>query len=395
MMMARTSADRCPGVLRLHEAADGSLARVRVPGGILGIEHLTGLIWNAETLGDGHVEVTSRGNVQLRGLTDVDDLLVRSLTAYGFLPNPDLELARTILVSPLSGLDGRGLRDATRELSALDQKICATDTLSGLSGRFAFGLDDGRGDVLGLSPDLTAVAVDAARYSFVVAGRPTGLAAPAAAVPDLLVDAAAHFVAWAQARDQRVWRIEEALDGVGAVTARLASAAQVVPWAGPLPTPAPPPGTGRVEHGGRVHLVAAVPWGRAPAPVWRLLGGLCGPAGVRVTPWNTVVLTDVRHPVGAAAALTKVGLHPHPGTPWARVSACIGGRGCARTGRDVRAEAAAMLGDGAAAIADLELGRAGSTARVHWSGCERRCGRPRLPYRDLLAVQGGWSAEDR
>lgn len=393
--MTRTTADRCPGVLRLHEAADGSLARVRVPGGLLGIEGLTGLIWNAETLGDGHLEVTSRGNVQLRGLTDVDDLLVRSLTAYGFLPNPDLELARTILISPLSGLDGRGRRDVTRELPVLDEKICATDTLAGLSGRFAFGLDDGRGDVLGLAPDLTAVAVDAERYSFVVAGQPTDVAAPAPEVPALLVDAASYFLAWAQARGRRLGRIEETADGIAAVTARLAAAAHAVSWAGTLPTPAPPPETGTVEHAGRVHLVAAVPWGRAPAPVWRLLGDLAGPAGVRVTPWKTVVLTDVQNPAATSAALTEVGLHPRPGTVWARVSACTGGRGCARTGRDVRTEAAAMLREGAAALADLELNRAGSTARVHWSGCERRCGRPRLPYRDLLAVEEGWSAEHR
>jgi len=64
----RTRADRCPGVLRLAEAADGYLARIRLPGGLIGAGQLRALARLADELGDGRVELTSRGNVQLRGL---------------------------------------------------------------------------------------------------------------------------------------------------------------------------------------------------------------------------------------------------------------------------------------------------------------------------------------
>jgi len=62
------AADRCPGVLRLAEAADGYLARIRLPGGLIGAGPMRVLARLAGDLGDGRVELTSRGNVQLRGL---------------------------------------------------------------------------------------------------------------------------------------------------------------------------------------------------------------------------------------------------------------------------------------------------------------------------------------
>lgn len=60
--------DACPGALRLHEAADGHLARVRIPGGLLQASQATALARAAEDLGDAHLDLTSRGNVQLRAL---------------------------------------------------------------------------------------------------------------------------------------------------------------------------------------------------------------------------------------------------------------------------------------------------------------------------------------
>lgn len=65
---ARDRGDACPGTLRLHRADDGALARVRVPGGLLTAAQADALGALAESLGDGELHLTSRGNVQLRGL---------------------------------------------------------------------------------------------------------------------------------------------------------------------------------------------------------------------------------------------------------------------------------------------------------------------------------------
>src|SRR4051812_21267554 len=62
--------DACPGALRLHAADDGFLARIRVPGGVLDVDQARALGDVARRLGDGALHLTSRGNVQLRGLRD-------------------------------------------------------------------------------------------------------------------------------------------------------------------------------------------------------------------------------------------------------------------------------------------------------------------------------------
>src|SRR6185312_16317461 len=69
--MIRTRAvDACPSALSLHRAADGSLARVRLPGGIITATQLSALAWAANEFGSPAMELTSRGNIQIRGITD-------------------------------------------------------------------------------------------------------------------------------------------------------------------------------------------------------------------------------------------------------------------------------------------------------------------------------------
>jgi len=142
-------------VLRLAEAADGLLARVRLPGGLIDGEQLCALARLASELGDGRVELTSRGNVQLRGLAgDAAVPLTDGLARAGLLPSFSHDRVRNVLASPLAGLDGG--TDLTGIVRALDAALCARPRLAQLSGRFLFAVDDGRGDVAGLGADVVA-----------------------------------------------------------------------------------------------------------------------------------------------------------------------------------------------------------------------------------------------
>src|SRR5690242_7820687 len=100
---ARTAPDACPGALQTHPAADGGLARVRVPGGTLTAGQLRALAAAARDLGDGALELTSRGNVQLRGLTgSAEAELGDRLAAAGLLPSATHERVRNVVASTIS-----------------------------------------------------------------------------------------------------------------------------------------------------------------------------------------------------------------------------------------------------------------------------------------------------
>lgn len=346
-------------MLAVHQAADGGLARVRLPGGRLAAAQLDVLRLAAAELGDGRLELTSRGNVQLRGLDALgpQELSDRLYTA-GLLPSLAHERVRNILASPLSGLDQESRYDVMPVAAALDQALCDRPGLADLPGRFLFALDDGRGDLAELRADVTVRALDERNGLLSLGDR--GVRVEWAAVPELMLAVAEAFL---QVRDKE-WRIAEVPGG----------AEQILEQLGLRATEAVPAATTRVvagQHG--TALVATVPLGSLTQEQAAQLGQVA--AEVRVTPWRSVVV-----PAGARG-LDEVGLVTTPDSRWEGVTACAGQPGCAKALADVRADAARQVTSAHGGVA----GR-----RVHWSGCERRCGKPAGAFVDVLAVGDGY-----
>ncbi|WP_371584020.1 precorrin-3B synthase [Streptomyces sp. NBC_01314] len=386
--VTRDRGDACPGTLRLHAADDGALARVRVPGGVLTVRQAEALADAARRLGDGDLHLTSRGNVQLRGLADgCGGELAESLDAAGLLPSAGHERVRNIVASPLSGLDGRGLRDVRPWLSALDAGLCASDAARELSGRFLFALDDGRGDVAGLDADVTVRAAEDGGALLALGTADEALSVPAEKAPRAALAAAETFLAAARESGSRVWRVTElplqdgllrqvhgrlAADGIDAVR-RSRTGTGTTGAGGPLP--------GTVGDALCVHA----PLGRLTALQWRELTHLASttPCGeLRLTPWRGVVVPTPgmreEQASEALARLSVTGLVTDPASPWLRVGACVGRPGCAKSLADVRADATASLDAAGHGVLP-----------VYWSGCERRCGHPRGERIDVVAVPDG------
>jgi precorrin-3B synthase len=376
----RDRADACPGALQTHAAADGALARVRIPGGALTVAQLRALGAAARNLGNGALELTSRGNVQLRGLrSGAESELGDRLAAVGLLPSSTHETVRNVLASVLSGRAGGGL-DVRPWVPAFDAGLCADPVLAALPGRFLATFDDGRGDVAGLGGDVGLLVLGADTVALLLAGIDTGLRTDADAAVALALAATRAFLDERARQGGTAWRVAELVEGPMTIAAALGGARDepvVVPAAPPIG----PAGAVRQDDG-RTALVAVVPLGRLTADqAGRLAATAAG--DLQVTPWRSVVVPDLTD-AAAAADLVAAGLVLDPGSPWLRVTACAGRPGCAKSLADVRADAAQ-------AVADGTLPAGGTTQ--HWVGCERRCGRPGGTVVDVVATGTGYRVD--
>ncbi|MFY0407087.1 nitrite reductase [Solicola sp. PLA-1-18] len=210
--MLRTRTDRCPGVLRPWPADDGALVRLRLPGGRLSVAQLEALAELAEVHADGYLHLTSRANVQLRGVHTDDDgapvaTFVDALRDAGLLPSPAHDLVRNLACSPLTGYRG-GLVDLRHTLADLDARLLATPALAGLPGKFLLALDDGRLDVAVDGADLTAVVLDATTARVVVGDLDAGTVRLTAVV-ETLVGLAHAFLAARGDGDDAPWHVAE------------------------------------------------------------------------------------------------------------------------------------------------------------------------------------------
>ncbi len=345
--------DRCPGVLRPHEAADGAMVRIRVPGGQTTGTALRELSRLAETHGSGLLQLTSRGSVQVRGLPPVvpepfEDAVARA----GFLPSAAHERVRNVVASPLTGLRG-GRADLRPLVVRLDRALVAEPRLADLPGRFLFVLDDGRGDVVGLGCDLGFRALDAERGELLLGERRRVRPVRLSGAADALVELALRFVE----RRGDAWHVRQLAEPL------------VEPGEGTetdLRPPSTPPPAGPVG----AHLVVDVPLGLlAPAQV-AAVDAVAAGGPVVVTPWRSLVIPGA---ATARTALEAVGLVTDPDDAWNLVSACVGAPWCANGRSDTRVLAQQLVRAG------------GPGVRTHLSGCERRCGAPTGPHTDLVA----------
>lgn len=354
-MAGVTRADRCPGVLQPHLAQDGAVVRIRVPGGQTSGAALGRLSRISQQFGSGDLQLTSRASVQLRGLSDpVPAALIAAVRDAGFLPSDTHERVRNIVASPLTGVSG-GQVDVRPLVADLDLRLCAAGELANLPSRFLFVIDDGRGDVSGMSFDLGYRAVSHDHGWLLLGAADLGIPVPAREAVDLLLELAQDFLN-ASRRSGEVWHVRD-----------LHSWARSLPGVRALSVPRETTDVplGVVSGAASVQVPLAM---LTPAQVATVEA--CTTGRVVITPSRGLVLP------GAASRLPELvaaGLIDDTTSPWSAISACVGAPSCQKSLIDTRAYAAAL------AQSELPL------PRTHISGCERRCGAPAGVHHDLVA----------
>lgn len=327
----------CPGALRPMESGDGLLVRVKPRGSALTLAQASGLAEVADRLGNGHIDLTRRANLQIRGLgASALTELHRALDRLGLLdPDAGTEAARNIMVGPLAGAEGRRLASALSETLASDRRLAVR-----LPAKFGWLIDaPGPLSIVGERAEI-ALCILTEGVALRADGRWLGVMPHDKAVPLALAAARAH------------------LDG------------HEMPTLGRMDiVPAP----GRRTLGAVAQLFGvAAPFGRLEAPQLQSLVALATAAGaseLRLSPWRALYVDAL------IDGAREFGLIVDDEDPLLRIDACPGKLACRSAGADTRRDA-------------YRLATMGFSGSIHLSGCAKGCARSAPADLVLVGCEG-------
>ena len=158
----------CPTLSRPMPTGDGLLARLRPRSGILDIDQFESLARAAARYGNGLLEITARGSLQIRGLRqETVDPLATAIDAAGIvvLPSPAIEL------SPLHGAGFGDLANAAAMELQLRQQLADLVRSPGLAPKLALIIDGGgRFGLADVTADIRLLAVSSRAWQVAIAG---------------------------------------------------------------------------------------------------------------------------------------------------------------------------------------------------------------------------------
>ncbi|WP_235602713.1 precorrin-3B synthase [Nodularia spumigena] len=387
----------CPGLFYDTPAQDGILSRIRIPGGILDSQQCHAIADIAENYGGGYVDITNRANLQIRELrSGISSAVLKHLQNIGIGSRSfAVDHIRNIMTSPTAGIDYQELIDTRPFVQDWENYIAAHPQLSGLSAKFSVCFDGGgKVSVCDRLNDImfAAVLIGGKVYfrlclSVGIKGKPPvdmGIVLlPELCLPVLaaLADVYLHYT---DPDSRRKLRLRELLNNLGCEN----YLQEVEQRLGFSLTPQPQFDKTSLEKNsksnyqyigihpqrqpGLFYIGVVLPLGRLESQQIRGLADLAqnfGSGTLRLTPWQNLLLTDIRErsltDVKSEIAVLK--LDVSASNINSALVACSGNQGCAASATDTKGDALAL-----AKYLNTHV-RLNHPVHIHFSGCEKSC----------------------
>jgi ferredoxin-nitrite reductase len=405
------------GLFYSAPAENAFMCRLRMPHGILAAHQLRGIADIAERYGAGAADITTRANLQIRGIgaasavavvTAIQDL---GLTSRG----AGADNIRNITGSPLAGIDPVELVDTRPLARTLHHHILNHRELYGLPRKFNIAFDGGGTvGVLADTNDIGFAAValrgaalpDGVYFRMLLGGitghgdfgRDTGvLLTPAQCVP-MAVAVLRVFIAHGDRTDRKRARLKYVLDAWGLDKFMAEAAREISFTPARLPPDACLPRRAVEKHGhigvhaqkqtGFSYIGVVVPVGRLDAAKLRGLAAIAeelGSGTIRLTVWQNLILSDIPDArlEEARARLAALGLACETTSIRGALVACTGNTGCKFSATDTKGQALA--------IADYLDTRVAldQPINIHLTGCPNSCAQVHVGDIGLLGLKVG------
>jgi precorrin-3B synthase len=298
------------------------------------------------------------------------------------------------MLSPSAGIDRQMLFDSRPLAGQILVTLQSHERFHDLSAKFAVQLDAGEALAMLDHPhDLWLSAFEHGgelRLAFGLAGCPSDTPAGSVAFADghaLVVAVLELFLELARPEQTRMRHLL-AECATGEFLLRLAERVPLqgqADWQRSAGAHSLHIGTHLQADAGFVYVGGVPPLGRLDPGMLRGAAQLArtfGDASLRFTPWQSLLLPNVR--VDDAAEVTRglqrLGLMCEPGQALSRMIACTGSNGCAKGLADTKADALQLA---------TLLQRHGHVLEAHVSGCSRSCAAAHVAPVTLLAVAPG------
>lgn len=338
----------CPGALRPMMSGDGLVVRIRPFCGRLSAAQAFGLATLSATYGNGIIDLSSRANVQLRGVASASHApLIEGLRALGLIDATEaIESRRNVVTTPFWKS-----RDVTEMLTHALTSALGKSNAPAIPHKFGFAIDTGPTPVLqNTSADIRLERDATGALILVADGMTTGKPINA----KQSIDEALALGHWFMAHRTTENRM-----------AKLLLSRNLKGFDAPRQSQSYTPQPGPSEQGTFVGLA----FGQLTAETLKHLAAL---GALRITPWRLIFVEGIQDMPDVDGVIAD------PNDPLLRITACTGAPDC-----DQALDATRPLARKLAPHLRPEQA-------LHISGCAKGCAHPKSAPLTLTATKTGF-----